>query len=57
VIGVRLELGPGRVTEELQLTETNQAGENLALSTGRPVFPLPKGTLYLLSLPYVSRGF
>lgn len=41
--GVRLELGPGQVTEELQLSDVNQASENLALSTGRPAFPLPKG--------------
>ncbi|KAJ1433849.1 hypothetical protein B484DRAFT_394310 [Ochromonadaceae sp. CCMP2298] len=41
--GKRLELGNGQVTEELHLNENDEARENLALSSGRPLFPLPAG--------------
>lgn len=41
--GKRLELGPGHTTEELRLSEVDEASENLALTFGRPIFPIAKG--------------
>ena len=45
--GKRLELGPHTTTEEVRLSEVDEAGENLALSSGRPLFPLPRGRISL----------
>ena len=45
--GKRLELGPHTTTEEVRLSEVDEAGENLALSSGRPLFPLPRGRIGL----------
>jgi len=43
----KLHLGPSLVVEDNHLTEVDEARENLALSTGKPMFPLPKGTFFL----------
>lgn len=46
----KLHLGPNQVIEDNHLTEVDEARENLALSTGKPMFPLPKGTLHTSQL-------
>jgi len=52
----KLHLGLNQVIEDNHLTEVDEARENLALSTGKPMFPLPKGILHTSQLVSCCRS-